>query len=54
MPEKSLDEDWCDDCEMYVWNCHCDEYVLNPCELEELVFLDNLENYDGSEESVGE
>jgi hypothetical protein len=19
------DKDWCDDCEMYVWNCGCDE-----------------------------
>lgn len=26
MHAMPFDEDWCDDCEMYVWNCGCDEY----------------------------
>lgn len=53
MAEKTLDDDWCNDCEQYFWNCDCDEHeALNDVEITDIEFINPWENYDGDEESV--
>ena len=50
MAEKSSENDWCEDCEQYLWMCDCDEHeALSEEEITDIEFLNIHEEMEDGE-----